>query len=184
VYAGGRVQEIGVRDFVLRAYDRASGELLWEDRIYADFADSGVVNDVVSNGRVVYAVGRASLSPGSGSPGEFAVIAYDAETGRSLWMDVVGTSGSSEAAQSAALRGGQLIVAGSLDVLGTGLDFVVRTYDAETGRLLWDDFVNGTADGADAAADVAVLPHAVYVGGSKTNLGTSTDFFVRGYYKY
>ena len=51
----------------------------------------------------------------------------------------------------------------------------MRTYDAESGELLWDDFVNGTANAADGAADVAVFPHAVYVAGTLRNIAASED---------
>ena len=57
----------------------------------------------------------------------------------------------------------------------------MRSYDAETGNLLWQDQFNGTADGFDSAADIIVRDNTVFVAGTVVNLNTGSDFIIRGY---
>lgn len=61
-------------------------------------------------------------------------------------------------------------------------DFVVRTYDAATGELLWlDEFdLAGASDGASRAAIAA--PEILVVGGWASPAGASRRFLVRAYH--
>jgi outer membrane protein assembly factor BamB len=166
-------------EFIVNAYDAKTGKLLWKNRIDSTANGSGEARDMVASQGGVYAVGL-SHTPDSGN--DFAVRAYDAKTGVLLWEDIVdGSEGAFDQALAVAIRGNQVFAAGRLDNVGTGGDFVVRAYRANTGTLLWQDVVDGTASGDDAAIDITAGTNAIFAVGELGNAGSQADFTIRAY---
>ena len=63
-------------------------------------------------------------------------------------------------------------------IRGSGRDFIVAKF-APDGTLLWQQTLNGTANGCDAALSVAVDTEGnVLAAGSTENTGTGLDFTV------
>lgn len=179
-------------DFYVRAYDAATGAVLWEDRADGGGGTDWAASVAAGAGRVVAAGERGA----SGGHSDLWVRAYNAATGALLWEDVVDRGGGDDGARSVAIRGSLVLVAGmaggdaSCDVnAGTGdCDFNVRAYDAATGSLLWEDLAD-VAGAFDWALDVAVrgnLVVATGVGGAAATCNVRAftgdcDLLVRAY---
>ena len=73
---------------------------------------------------------------------------------------------------------GNVLAAGFTQNTGTGPDFTVVKF-ARDGTLLWQQTLNGTANGGDEALSVAVDTQGnVLAAGSTRNTGTGPDFTV------
>jgi len=147
----------GIADFdwIVRAYDRLSGTLVWQDQ-----ADGGL--DILDAPRAVAVQGRTLVvvgSAGGDGEGDYWVRAYDARTGRLRWQDrVVDPTGTGVAAD-VVIQGHRAFVVGSR----------LRVYDLKRGSVIWED--------PDAAGEaIAVAGKSVFIAGSRNN-----DFFVRAY---
>ena len=102
-----------------------------------------------------------------------------------LWQDQLnGSANEEDIATAIAVHGNRVFVVGKIRNLVTGDDFVIRVYHAKRGSLLWQDQVDGDADGPDIANSVAVQGHRVFVGGFIDNHGTGNDSTLRAYNAY
>jgi hypothetical protein len=119
----------GSYEWVVRAYEGASGALLWEDVL-----PLGVSFALVTGGGRVYVAGSAP-NPSSAFP--WTVRAHEPSTGTLLWQDQM--SGPSEA-RTLAFADGRLY-AGGVDYGQRGAN--VRAYEATTGALLWEHLTPG-----------------------------------------
>ncbi len=172
-------------DFVIRAYDLNSGALLWEQRVDRggtfEFAEV-----VVAHGGRVFAAGRVLGASGSS---DFALFAFDAQTGEPLWESVTDPSGLGLVDIAVALRaeGDRVFVAGTIFAVDPdGGDFnlasnslLVRAYDARTGAILWEDKVPDAMNWYTRT--LAAEGHLLFVGGSILNATDNLDFMVRAY---
>src|SRR5437773_2112692 len=78
---------------------------------------------------------------------------------------------------------GNVVAAGSTQNAGTFFDFTVAKFDRD-GILLWQQNLNGTANGSDAAFSVAVDNQGnVVTAGSTDNVGTFFDFTVAKFHR-
>jgi hypothetical protein len=118
-------------DFLVRAYDAASGAVRWTQRIDNNSGDDRAFALAVENDRV-YAIG--GLGNGA-SPPDWTIRAFDAQSGAPLWHREEGTPGDFEVAQSIAVDRGRVFVSGSGG--GCGAPACVRAYDGRTGAPLW-----------------------------------------------
>ena len=76
VYAAGRGETAGGDDeFVVRAYDAKTGDLLWDDQ-FDNGGGRNIANAITAQGNMVYAAGRGRTA--GGNVDEFVVRAYDA----------------------------------------------------------------------------------------------------------
>lgn len=118
----------GGADWYLRAYDAASGHVLWTDlRDDGDFA--GTADVAAIDGRV-FATGTASEAGGSAA---FTVRAYDAASGTLLWQDAPGDGGETGSGSViAADASGRVFAAGRI-----GSTLHVAAYAQDTGEILW-----------------------------------------------
>lgn len=124
------VTRTGGFDFVVRAYDAASGTLLWQQRVdrgTTDFAESLAAAD----GRV-FAVGRVR---GASSGSDFTIFAFDAATGMELWESVTNVF-QVDIAFSVAADRDAVFVAGPVR---NRTALLVRAHDARTGAVRWED---------------------------------------------
>ena len=119
----------GSYEWVVRAYEGASGALLWEDVLAR-----GLSFALVTGGGRVYVAGYA---PNPSSAVHWTVRAHEPSTGALLWQDQM--SGTSEA-RTLAFADGRLY-AGGVDYGLRGAN--MRAYDATTGALLWERLTPG-----------------------------------------
>jgi outer membrane protein assembly factor BamB len=162
-------------DFVLRAYDTSTGRLLWQD--VADV--SGGEDFWVS----VAAEGDQVVAGGSGTDFDLnsnvsVVRAYDASTGTLAWeRTAVGVE-----ARAVALRGNRVFVAESGPNEEGGLAFIVRSYDAVGGALIWRDVFSGEGGIAQPIALEVAGGRVLACGYALTGEPAfEPDFIVRAY---
>lgn len=130
------------RDWVVRAFDAATGSLLWEDD-RDDGSLGRATGLVVADGRLLV----AGLVSAGAEIAATAVRAYDVATGALLWED---------RDEPGAFRLGESVVAESDGRVFVGSayppDARVRAYDAASGSRLWSSqFASGSVVGLAAA---------------------------------
>jgi len=181
VFAAGTASDAnGFEHWFVRAYDAANGHVIWEEQ--ADFG-----GPVEFASRVAFSAGRV-VAVGVGGPqgsGDWLVRAYDAATGRVLWHERLDLFGGTDQPDAMALRGRHLFVAGStVHAQNPGhtidLDWLVRSYDAATGAVHWQDRFD-LAGREDLASSLAASSAGVFVAGSGTNAAAHSDFLIRAY---
>jgi uncharacterized delta-60 repeat protein len=177
VVAAGVTENTGtVLDFTVAKFDR-NGTLLWQQNLNgtanrSDFAGSVAVDH---HGNVV----AAGVTENTGTSFDFTVAKFDPD-GTLLWQqNLNGTANGSDGAGSVAVdHHGNVVAAGSTQNTGTSFDFTVAKFDPN-GTLLWQQNLNGTANGSDFAGSVAVDHHGNVVAAGRTeNTGTFLDFTV------
>ena len=132
------------------------GTQLWVSR-YAG-PGSGVTDYAVAEatgpaGDVLYVTGT---STGVTTPSDAVTVAYDAASGRRLWLRTHREASGADVAVNP--RRAVVYVVGEAGGPASGTDFATLAYDARTGRLLWQATYNGPANLQDAASSVAVSP--------------------------
>ncbi len=123
VFAVGVAEKaIGNADFLVRAYDTATGTLLWEDQFdKAGGYDLAVA--VVVQGGQLFAAGYSTIF-------DFLVRAYDATTGALLWQDRFDQAGRGDGVAAVAVQGGQVFAAGFSENVAGNQGLLIRAYDA------------------------------------------------------
>lgn len=120
-------------------------------------------HDVVfaPDGQTVYVSGSSYAAiPGLLSP-DYATAAYDAETGRQLWLARYdGPVGGSDDQTALAVTpdGSKVFITGISTGKGTGSDFATIAYDAKTGEQLWLARYDGPASESDWGSALSVSP--------------------------
>jgi outer membrane protein assembly factor BamB len=115
-------------DFLVRAYQPATGALLWEDQLDVSGA-SDLATSVAITDRAVYVLGQSRMLSGS----DLVLRAYDLETGLVRWdVRLPGVSAGVVRAQ-----GGRVFIAGA-----TGGAAFTAAFRARTGELLWQERSN------------------------------------------
>ncbi|MBM4246556.1 MAG: hypothetical protein FJ148_22625 [Deltaproteobacteria bacterium] len=114
-------------DWVVRAHDVRTGELLWED------ARDGVGTDepaaLATAGGRVFVTGAAA---GPDANTRYVVRAYDAASGALLWQDLSGPVGPADVGFEVAASSGLVFAAGRI-----GQALHVAAYAQEDGRIVW-----------------------------------------------
>jgi len=153
----------GSWDFVMAAYDAATGSRVW----FAAWDGSGnndnpVAIAVSPDGSKVFATGSTVVVPYTD---DYATVAWDAKTGAQLWVQLyegpAGLSGFDDAtAIAASADGSRVFVTGASDAVDgyPDEDYATLAYDANTGSQLWlERFDDGHLQG-DLAESIAVTP--------------------------
>ncbi|MGO8956673.1 MAG: PQQ-binding-like beta-propeller repeat protein [Streptosporangiaceae bacterium] len=163
------------------AYNAATGAQLWVKGYRpfkgggADYARSIVVSP---SGKTVYVTGGIYGGGGEGSE-DYATLAYNAATGRQLWVKRY-TGGDNEAYSMAVSPSGKRIyVTGA-----SGPYYATVAYNAASGAQLWVNRYagNGTVTLPGQALSVAVSRTAVFVTGYiVTAVGSIYDYVTIGY---
>jgi hypothetical protein len=175
MFLGGNIGT-GPEDTILpavRAYDSKSGRLVWDD-VMPDPTQTGFVFKVVAHDDQVVAAAEANNN--------WLIRSYDAGTGAIRWSQ---TYSLIDPSATDVLDGPVQLAVAEGTVLAAGYgstqpfedetfphqyrDWVVRAYDADTGRLLWSDH-SGSPTGADEANGGALI-----VDGHAYALGYTTD---------
>ncbi len=174
--------------WLVQAYDAETGSVQWADRFGVGTSNRAI--GVAEHGKRIFVVGRAR--PPGGTQNWF-VRAYDATSGGVLWEDH-SPAGISGQAQSVGVQGNRVIVAGNVITRTTtppflNTDWRIRTYDAATGALLWEDVVDKGGPGfPEGPYAVTVLGSRAFVAGSGgagcnffLTFSPDCDFIVRAY---
>jgi DNA-binding beta-propeller fold protein YncE len=161
-------------DYETVAYS-AAGRRLWASR----FSGPGRQEDdpsaaaVGPGGGTVFVTGIIKR----GNRFDCGTVAYSAATGKQLWASqYIGPAGGVGGCGAVAVSpaGTTVFVTGGSQGRTGGNDYATVAYRAATGRQLWASRYNGTGNGLDAAASVAVSPGGgtVFVtGGSQGRTG-------------
>jgi DNA-binding beta-propeller fold protein YncE len=169
---GGRLFVAGTsndRWFVTAAYDARNGSRLWLARaLEGGFLTSVNSLGVAPDGTSVYVTGQADVG---GSSSEAATIAYDARTGRMLWVAEY-DSPDDDYALSLAITssGGTIVVAGYTDLAyPDGSTFLTIAYDAASGEQRWLATYHSGPGSEDVARSIGAAPGggSVFVTGSR-----------------
>ena len=159
------------RDWATVAYNAATGQQLWVRRYNgpgnAGDDPAGIV--AAPDGTAVFVTG---LSQGAGSGRDYTTIAYDAATGKQLWLRRYNNPRRNgyDAASALAISpdGSRLYVTGTSIGRSSEADYATVAYAAASGRQEWVARYNGHANKDDSAQSVAVSPDGrkVFVTGS------------------
>jgi hypothetical protein len=129
-------------DFLVRAYDKTSGSLLWEDQV--DNGGDDVAWKVATDGQMVFVAGSTSSS--SLEPWNLILRAYDALSGNLAWESVYPNALPSDVAVS----NGRVYVG--------GMGFLVA-YDSLTGCPIWSKTLT------DTILDLAATESRIFAAG-------------------
>src|SRR5579872_870222 len=130
--------------WLVRAYDAASGSVLWQDAVTGFSGIENKAQTVASKRDLVLAGGFTSIA----SFADFALVrAYDARTGTLRWEDRFNFGSSFAAVNQIAFAEDD----DPLTVLAVGrgvtpdfkTEWFIRAYDARTGVFLWQDVLDG-----------------------------------------
>jgi DNA-binding beta-propeller fold protein YncE len=189
VFVTGANNEFTARmDYTTIAYSAATGAELWQRRYDgpADSYDQPSALAVSPDGHTVVVTGS---SYGRGTLDDFATVAYNATSGRQLWVRRYnGPRNGADLAASVALSpdGRTAYVTGSsAPTAATGLRarYITIAYDTATGRRRWLSSYAGPRRGGSSAASVAVGPSGqrVYVTGTSHGLTSKSDYATIAY---
>lgn len=184
----GGMGGVGGDDYVVQAYEAATGEFLWEDRPLGGILGTNVPFAIDMSGRQAFVAGwhAVTVEHPEGTKGHeaFVVRSYDIETGALRWerehhsnrfgpfywhgLDV-------EVATGRVFAVGQ-----EVEGLGTWL---VRAYDPRRGDVVWEDFFQPAGEGAEYGWRQALTVDGgrVFVAGSGRNAAGNVDFILRAY---
>ena len=188
VYVTGRILDGKTTgyDYATIAYNAATGARLWVARYSGPGnGDDGASDLAVSpGGSKVYVTGRSTDKTTTAN--DYATIAYNATTGARLWVKRYHGPGNGwNAASAIAVSGnGKLVyVTGQSMGATSSMDYATIGYRAATGARLWVKRYNGTGNGYDQAAAVAVSPNGtrVYVTGSSPGTSSGEDYATVAY---
>jgi hypothetical protein len=138
LYLGGYVYNTdGNQDWLVRAYDTSSGDLVWQDqRDVGGFSD-GVRELIVKNGSLFVA------GWGHTSVGNAVVRAYDAKTGGILWdHSTPGEAPVNTFAPEIEVEENRVFVGVALTDASGEQHSLVQAYHASTGALLWQNWID------------------------------------------
>jgi PQQ-like domain len=166
----------GSKDFVTVAYDTATGARQWVARFAGPTQrkDIPLAMKVSPDGSRVFLTGFTQDGPGGMSRFDYATVAYDAGTGRQLWVatyDGPGYGDDRSEAIDVSADGARVFVTGSSQgVVGSHSDMATVAYNAWTGTQLWAARYDDPAHGYDSGEKVAASPDGstVYVTGDRS----------------
>jgi outer membrane protein assembly factor BamB len=136
IAAGLVFDEVTGPDVLVRAYDVATGVVLWEDRFdgggnVADFANAVAIAD-----GQLYVTGAVQQTPGND---DIFVRRYDAATGALAWQQLYsGSGGERDDAQAIAVAGNRVFVGGQATGARASSSLIIA-FRTETGTRLWAD---------------------------------------------
>ena len=168
-------------DFATVAYDAATGSRIWVSTYDAGGQDRTTAIAVDPDGSRVYVTG---VSPGAGTEGDYATVAYNATSGQELWVARYdGPAHKLDEPRCIAVSASQVLVTGASQ---TGrdpnyFDATTAVYEAATGEELWTATVAHDKS-SDLAGSCAVSPDdaAFYVAGlHRIGLSRASAFTIK-----
>ena len=146
VFAAGYVTTGGQQHIAVRAYDLASGGLVWHDQATET---SGAFSLVPGKGRVFVVGSTYSTS------WDLFLRAYDESSGARLWTKRYDNAGAEQDGYAVASVSGIVAAVGTDTDVNGSLVMMVRAYRADTGKFAWMSTYaapGGEAQGLAAAA--------------------------------
>jgi TolB-like protein len=180
VFAAGKTYtQNGDYAFSVRAYDAATGGVLWEDHFDREGQGADQADAVAVKGSRVFVAGSSGTVAGGMA---FTVRAYNAKSGALLWEDHFDREGSrDDRASGIAVSGRRVFAVGWTQTSAGGYAFTIRVYHCATGALLWEDHYDRDGDGVDAATAVTVKGSRVFVAGRTSTAAGGRAFSTRAY---
>jgi hypothetical protein len=130
-----------VDDFLVQANDAEAGAFRWQDRTFVgtDFDNQAAAVD--DEGKWAFVAGWVRWIPGTMNQEAFLVRAYNMKTGALDWEDQYPGPGLHCLCQAhdIVVQGARAIAVGGGLVSGGANVFIVRTYDAKSRNLLWQN---------------------------------------------
>jgi outer membrane protein assembly factor BamB len=169
------------------AYKASTGAQVWVSRYNGKANKDDYANDVVvaPNGRTVFITGGSN---GKTSDTDYATIAYNASTGKRLWVERYnGPANLWDYGRWLAVTPDSktVVVTGQSWGGATAYDYATIAYNASTGAPLWTKRYSATPPGYnnDYPDAIAISPDGstVYVSGYSENAGTESDFATVAY---
>ena len=177
VFAAGQATMAGGNsDFLVRAYDAKSGQLLWHDQV--DKGAFDIANAVTVDANRAFVAGYVTNADGNY---DFFVRGYDTKNGTVPWEDQDdkgGTGGDRALAITAA--DGRVFAAGDTSDSVGNTDILVRTYDTKSGNFIWETYYDhaGFFDWA-----ISIVEHGgrLFTAGQVRESAGVPDFFIQAY---
>jgi WD40 repeat protein len=174
------------RDYATVAYNAATGHQLWVRRYNGpvNTGDDPAAIAVDPDGKSVFVTGT---SQGVAVGVDYTTIAYDATTGKQLWLTRYNNPKRNGYDSASALAvspdGSRLYVTGTSHGRSSQEDYATVAYAAASGRQLWVARYNGHANDTDFARSVAVSPDGrrVFVTGSSWGRNSLYDYATVAY---
>ena len=123
---------------------------------------------------------------GAATGADYAVRAYDARNGTSLWQSIYDEAGESDEARAVAIHRGRAIVAGEIKDANFDTAWLVRAYEVNAGDMEWEDRYDPSGRGLPN--DVTghrrwayVCGQAIPAADNGATVEPSVDFVVRAY---
>jgi hypothetical protein len=193
--SGDAVFAVGTNglDYVTVCYELSTGDERWLRRYDGPAGDNGSDGAIAAAtspaGDVLFVTGTSEDRGAAYYGAQYATIAYDAATGRRIWLARYGGPlGELSWAQALAVspEGSTIFVTGySLGSPPSGdattRDYATVAYDADTGDELWVRRYDGPAQAADTALAIAAGPGAVYVTGYSESRRWGRDILTIAY---
>ncbi len=160
-----------------------AGVQLWASRFGGPGTgyDYAMAIGVSPGGAKVFVTGQKGRSPAINAYVDYATVAYDAATGKRLWVSRYHGFWLVNRPSAIAVSpdGRTVFVTGSSQKrgeLGNGYDYATVAYSATTGAQLWVSRYNGPAKASDFAKAIAVSPSGgtVFVTGTASGGGYTT----------
>ena len=187
VFVSGVVEtsdQAGSFGYLTIAYRAGTGVRLWSERYggRSESASGGNAITMSQNGATVYVAGGSIELR---QPQGYGILAYQASTGRQLWVSrYEGPGHGYDEASSIVVAGADVVVTGeSSGGPITGSDYATVAVRASTGTRLWAERYNGPANGTDIAKMVAVSRNGgiVYATGTSAGSTSTQDYATIAY---
>jgi hypothetical protein len=140
IFAGGiGGDSAGKSKFILRVYDAESGKFLWEGQLsLLQGSEGGMTKTVATLKPTESTVYPAAAMKQAAFHTMFSVRAVNPATGAVVWEDHF-VAGSRKKVKAAAVLGAMGPASGINAPIGHTFDLVVKTYERNSGKLLWED---------------------------------------------
>jgi hypothetical protein len=137
IFAGGvGIDGKGLSAFMLRVYEATTGKFLWEGQLNLMPAGEGIDGKLTAGVLPSPPRARAIVEKkATGAMPQYAVRAFNAETGALVWADEFGTGKAKTSNDRPAGSKKPSDTEGAQPIF----NFTVRTVDGETGKVLWQD---------------------------------------------
>jgi hypothetical protein len=176
VFAAGIGKTLAASDWIVRAYDAVSGDLLWEDRFDTGLGEGAV--SIIANESGVFATGGIA-SPAEGNA--MVVKSYDPADGDVRWEDRVEFDADGGTGGTSIVTLGDIVYAAGSGAIDSIVEWIVISYNGQTGEILWENQFD-LGGGVNIPFAAAALKNRVYaVGAALAEEGIDNIWIVRAY---
>ncbi|MEM7335335.1 MAG: PQQ-binding-like beta-propeller repeat protein [Chloroflexota bacterium] len=159
IVAGASEVAVVQENWILRAHDSNTGNLLWQDE-YDYNGTVSFLQDLLVTEKFVIVVGEAydeNFEP------DWVVSVHDIQTGALVWRDRYSAGGTENIPFDAEVSGNRLFVSGWITNSGYDEGWFIRSYNLSTGQIFWEELIN--EPGFEVAFSLAFDRNALFVAG-------------------